>query len=91
MRFERGEGIRRDFRTRRGNARNQRGFSGVRKADEAHVREQFQFETQMALLAGPAVFMFARRLMPRPDEFRIAVAAAAAAAARGEKSLAGLR
>ena len=35
--------------------------------------------------------MLARRLMPRPDEFRVAVAAAAAAAASGEESLAGLR
>ena len=45
----------------------------------------------MAFLAGPAIFVFARSLMPRPDECRIAVAASSMAAAGGQKSLPGLR
>ena len=44
----------------------------------------------MALFARTAVFMFARRLMPGPHEFRIAVSAAAAPAARRAKTLARL-
>ena len=90
MRLERRERIRGNFRPRRGNARDQRGFSGIREADEPHVREQFQFETQMALLARPAVFVFARSLMPRLGEVRIAISAPAMAAARCAKSLARL-
>src|SRR5580704_7357650 len=90
MRFKRREGIRSDLGPRRGNARNQRGFSGVRETDEAYVRQQFQFEAQRAFFAGLAVFVFARSLMPGPDEMRIAITAAAVAALGGEIALAWL-
>ena len=83
MRLERRERIRSDLRTRRRNARDQRGLTRIRKTDEAHVREQFQFETQVAFLAGMSVFMLARRLVPRSNELRIAVTTAAASTARG--------
>lgn len=45
----------------------------------------------MALFAGAAGFMFARRLMPRLYKSRIAVTATTATATSGEKTLAGLR
>src|ERR1700745_143699 len=83
MRLERRERIRSDLRTCRRNARDQCGLTGVRKTNEAHIREQFQFETQVAFLAGMSVFMLARRLMPRSNELRIAVTTATASTARG--------
>ena len=83
MRLERRERIRSDFRTCRRNARDQRGLTGVRKTNEAHIREQLQFETQVAFLAGMPVFMLARRLVPWSNELRVAVATAAASTTRG--------
>ena len=71
MRLQSSERIRSDFRTRRGNARNQRGFSGVRKSDQAHIREQFQFQAQVALFARLAIFVLARSLVPRLREMRL--------------------
>ena len=43
--FERRKRIVGDFRMRRGNARDERGFARVRKTDQANVREQLQFES----------------------------------------------
>src|SRR5271156_3795620 len=76
MRFKCREGIRRNFRTSRRDARNQRGFSSVGETDQAYVRQQFQFKTQRAFFTGYAVFVFARGLMPGANEVRIAIAAA---------------
>src|SRR5580692_6723518 len=90
MRLQRRERIRCDFGARRGNARNQRGFSGVRETDEAYIRQQFQFKTQRAFFTGLAIFVFARSLMPRPDEMRIAIAAATVPALGREVALAWL-
>ena len=45
----------------------------------------------MTLFAGPALFVFARSLVPGTHELRIAVAAAAAPAASRAKPLARLR
>ncbi len=87
-RLERGKRIIGDFRTRRGNARNQRGFARVRKTHQTHVGQQLQFEAQVALLAGLALFGFARRLMPGLGE--MLVAAPAAPALREQNALAGL-
>lgn len=90
MRLESGEGIRGDFGACRGNARDERGLSRIRETDEADVREQLEFEPQMALLARTPVLMFARRLMPRAHKRGMAVAAPAVASARREVSLARL-
>src|SRR5690348_5782283 len=90
MRFESGEWIRRNLRARGGNPRDQSGLSGVGKADEPNVREETEFEAQMALFAGTAGFVFARRLMPGLYKSRIAVTATTATATSGEKTLAGL-
>src|SRR5271155_6112768 len=90
MRFQGGEGIRCDFGARSGDARNQRGFSGVRETDETNVRQQLQFKPQREFFTGFAVFVFARGLMPGPDEMRIAIAASAVAAFGREITLAWL-
>ena len=90
MRFQGGEGIRCDFGARSGDARNQRGFSGVRETDETNVRQQLQFKPQREFFAGLAIFVLARSLMPGPDEMRIAIAAAAVTALGREIALAGL-
>jgi hypothetical protein len=91
VRFESGERIRGDFWTRGGDSRNQRGFSRVREADEADVSKETKFEAKVAFLAGPAGFVFARRLVPRLDERRVAITTTTAPAASGEEALAGLR
>ena len=90
MRLQRRERIRGNFRPRRGDARNQSGFSSIRETDQPYIRQQFQFKAQVTFFAGLAVFMFARSLMPRPHEIRIAVAASAMSALGGQISLAGL-
>src|SRR5208282_5620826 len=84
VRLECGEGIVGDFGARRRDAGNQGGFAGVGQADQAHVGQETQFEAQVALLAGLAVFEFARGLVPGFCE--VLVAAAAAPAARGQKT-----
>src|SRR5271156_5782092 len=90
MRFQGGERIGRDFRTRGRDARNQRGFYGVRETDETDVRQQLQFKPQREFFAGLAIFVLAWSLMPGPDEMRIAIAAAAVAALGREIALARL-
>src|SRR5690348_8507081 len=83
--LERGEGIVRDFRPGRGNHRDERRFTGIRKTDKADVSEQFQFKTKMTLFTGVTVLVFARGLMPWLGE--ILVAPAAAPALRDEHAL----
>ena len=102
MRLERGERIRRNLRTRRGDARNQRGFSRVRKTDQAHIRQQFQFEPQMALFAGTCL-LHARAApgataarnaglpLPRPPRPPRAAQKSLARLGKIEKLLAGIR
>ena len=58
IRFERGEGIIGDLGSSGGDDRDERAFAGVREADQANVGKQFQFEAEMLLFAGAAVFMF---------------------------------
>ena len=65
-------------------------FPALGKADEADVRQQFQFQAQLAFFTGLAVLVFARRLVPRANEMRIAIAAPAVPALGREISLAGL-
>src|SRR5579872_7303267 len=87
IRFERGERIVGDFRARRGNHRDERGLACVRKAHQAGVCEQFEFEPQMALFAGSAFLVLAGRLMPRFGE--MLVPASPASAVRNEDALTG--
>ena len=51
LRFERRERIVRDLGPRRREARNERGFAGVRESDQSHIGEQLQLEPQPALVA----------------------------------------
>jgi hypothetical protein len=87
IRFEGGEWVIGNFGARGGDYGNQRGFASVGKTDEADVGEQFEFEAQVALFAGMAVFVFSRRLMPRLRE--MLVATAAATTMRNQDALAG--
>src|ERR1019366_6382693 len=85
-RLERGKRIVGNFRTRRGNTRNERGLAHIRKADQAHIRQQLQLKMQVALLSGLSVFGFARRLMPRFS--KILIAAPASTTLREQNALA---
>ena len=87
MRLKSGEGIIRDFGMRGGNARNQRGFAGIREAHQADVGKQLELEAQMMLFARLALFGLARRLVPGLRE--VLVAPPAAAPARHNHALAG--
>ena len=89
MRLQRGERIRRDFRTCRGNAGDQRGLAGIGKSDQPDIRQQLQFQAQAALLAGLAGLVFGGRLMGGSGKSGVALAAAPAA--RDEEPLAGSR
>ncbi len=85
--FERGERIVSDFRAGGGDDGNQCGFTSVGKTDEADVGEKFEFEAEMALFAGAAVFVFARSLVPGFGEMLIATPAVTAVS--DEHALAG--
>src|SRR5215469_1838279 len=88
MRLEGRERIRRDFRSCRGNARNQGGLASVGEANERDVRQQLEFEPQVAFFAWSAVFMLARRLVPRANKGGIPIAAPPPPTAGCAKSLA---
>ena len=75
--FERGKGIIGDLWPGSGNDGDQRRFSSVWEADEAHVGEKFQLEAKMAFFAGESFLMFARGLVPGLGEMLIAASAAA--------------
>src|SRR6266478_2929015 len=64
IRFQRGKGIVRNFRARRGDHGNQSGLAGIGKSDQADIGQKFQLQTDMALFAWKTIFMFARSLMP---------------------------
>ena len=87
VRLQRGEGIVGDLGARRRDARDQRALAGVGIADQADIGEQLQLQAQLALFAGPAFFMLARRLMGGGGKAR--VAASAAPAARDDDALVG--
>ena len=87
IRDERRERVVGDLGSRRGNARDQRRFAGVRKSDEADVGEQLEVELQLLGFARRAFFEPPRRAVGRADEAR--VAASADAALREEHALSG--
>src|SRR6266478_1264638 len=64
IRFQRGKGIVRNFRARRGDYGNQSGLAGIGKSDQADIGQEFQLQTDMVLFAWKTIFMFARSLMP---------------------------
>ena len=78
--LQRREGVIRDFRLGGGNGGEQGGLPRIREADEADIRQQFQFKDEPALDALLARLGIARRLVGRRLEVVVAQAAAAAAA-----------
>ena len=68
----------RDLRMRLAHDRQQRGLAHVRKADEAHVREELQFQRDVVALAGQAGLGKAWHLARRRGKVQVAPAAAAA-------------
>src|SRR5690242_11238840 len=54
IRFQRGEWVVGDLRSRGRYAGDQRAFAGIRESDEAGVCEEFEFEPQPLLFAGTA-------------------------------------
>ena len=79
VRFQRGERIRGDLRSRRGEGREQRRLAGVRQPHEAHVGDQAQLQPDLALLAGLAPLRMPRSLVRGGCEVDVAQAAAASA------------
>src|SRR5258708_13022994 len=64
IRFQRGKGIVRNFRARRGDHGNQSGLAGIGKSDQADIRQEFHLQTDMALLASKPIFVLAPTLLP---------------------------
>ena len=86
LRCQRGEWIRGNLRSSFGNGREQRRFAGVRIADQAHVRDDAQFQQKFAFFAGFARLREARRLSRGGG--KVAVAQSTAAAFSKDKLLA---
>ncbi len=76
---ERREGIVGDLRTRRRDARNQRGLAGVGKADQADIGEELQVQAEAPVFAGQAGLCLARRTIRGAHELRVAHPASPAA------------
>jgi hypothetical protein len=79
VRFERGERVIGDLGSGGGDARDQRALAGIRKADQTHIGQEFEFQPQLELVAFLARFVLGGRLMRRGGEPGIAFTAAAAA------------
>ncbi len=78
LRMQRGERIRRDFRARAGNGREQRGLARVRITDEADFRDDAEFQQKIAFVARLARLRESRRLARGGGEIAIAQSAAPA-------------
>jgi len=78
LRMQRGERIRRDFRARAGNGREQRGLASVRIADEADFSDDAQLKQKIAFVAWFARLRESRRLARSGGEIAIAQSAASA-------------
>ncbi len=72
VRDERRERIVGDLRLRGADDGDERGLAGVGQSDQTHVRDQFQLDEELALLAGVAVLREARGLARGGGEVLIA-------------------
>ena len=79
IRLKRRERIVGDLRTRGGNPGDERRFARIWKTDQAHIREQFQFELQLKLFARTSLLVITRSAIGRCGKVRIAKSATAAA------------
>ena len=70
------EGIVGDLGPCRGDARNERAFTGIGQTDKTDIGDEFQFESEMARLAGFSGFGETGRLIGRGGELAIPLAAA---------------
>ena len=80
LRVQRGERIRRDFRPRLGNGREQRGFARIRITDQPDFGHDAQFEKKIALLARLARLRETRCLARGRRKIPVAQSAAPALA-----------
>src|SRR5215207_2015184 len=79
LRRQRGEGVVAHPRTGGAQCRQQRGLAGIRQAHQAHVRENLQFQMDLAFLPRQAPLAKRRRLARRGRERRVPPAALTAA------------
>src|SRR5690349_10477029 len=79
MRLDRGERVISDLRVRRGNSRNKRRLTRIRKTNEAHVREQLQLKLEFIFLARAPFLVITRSAICRRRKMRIAKSATPAA------------
>src|SRR5712692_271694 len=78
LRLECRERVVGDLRARRGEPRDERGFSGVGESDQAHIGEQLQLEPQPALFTRTPGLMLQRSLVRGRCETGVAPATPAA-------------
>src|SRR5579875_272705 len=86
LRLERRERVVRDFRPRGRNDGEQRGFAGIRQANDPTIGEQLELEAQLRRLAGFSALGKARSLARARCE--VLVAEAAAPSPRDDQTLA---
>ena len=87
VRVQRGEGVVRDLRARRGHRADERRLAGVRQAEQTHIGDHLELELEQPLLAGQPGPELARRAVGAGLE--LGVAPTALAAARHEQRIAG--
>ena len=80
IRVERRKMVVCDLRVRVGRDGKKRRFADVREADQTHIREQFELQNNLVLLAGKTGLCKARHLPGRGRKVLVAPAAAAALA-----------
>src|SRR5687768_12515149 len=78
VRFQRGERVIGDLRTRGRDAGDQCRFSGVWESDEPHIGEQLELEAQMSFFALASVFVLGRGLVRGSGKTCVAAPAAPA-------------
>ena len=78
IRVQRGERVIGDFRPRRRNRADQCRFAGIRQTEQAHIRNQLQFQCELALFARQSEARFARSAVGARLEARVAPPAFAA-------------
>src|SRR6185437_2099199 len=85
MRLQSRERIISDLRSRRGDSRDKRRLSRIRKTNQTNVREQLQLELHIQLFTLAARLMVARRAIRRSR--KVGVAETAAATARRQPAI----
>src|SRR5689334_11337728 len=79
MRLQRRERVVSDLRSCRGDGRDKRRLSCIRKTNQSNIREQLQLELQVQLFTLASRLMVARSAIRRSREVRVSETAAAPA------------